>query len=66
MQALREWRPFFPKFGEGDENRDAFYWDTETHGLVGASRLEAIAIAKKLSPMFQTIKMPAPKSEELF
>ena len=43
VQALREWRPFFPKFGEGDEDRDAFYWDTETHGLVGASRLEAIA-----------------------
>ena len=64
MQALREWRPFFPKFGERDGDRDAFYWDTETHGLVGVSRLEAIA--KKLSPMFQTIKMPPPKSEELF
>ena len=42
--------PLFPKFGEGDEDRDAFYWDTETHGLVGASRLEAIAIAKKIIP----------------
>ena len=48
MQALREWRPFFPKFGEGDEDRDAFYWGTETDGFAGASRLAAIA--KKTIP----------------